>query len=560
MRIRPYLLLTLVCLALYAPGLASLPPLDRDESRFIQATRQMLETGDFIRIRFQNEMRAKKPAGIYWLQAASVRALSHPLSTEVWPYRLPGALAAWAAVLMTYAFGKGLLGARPALAGALLLASSMLLISEAHQAKTDAVLLACVVAAQGALGRIYVSSRAMELQRGPRAMELQRGPVDQGRSPPPDLVETTTFWLAQGLGVLIKGPIVPVVSLLTIAVLVAADKSARWLIRLRPLTGFILATAIAAPWFVAVSRATDGAFVGTAIKSDLLPKLLGAQEAHGGFPGLYLLLALLLMWPGSLVVFPALASVWGDRKRLAYRFLLAWAVPVWLMFELVPTKLPHYVLPAFPALMLMAGAKLCEGIQWTSAAGRGAFALLWALAGVGVAAAAVLLPMTFGGGFNLTVIPIAAAITLATGFSAFQLFRGRYQEAMLGAVLTALAAWPALLEGVAPGLDRLWVSRSAAREVDALAVKGPVASAGYAEPSLVFLLGTGTQLTDGAGAAAFLAQHPESVAIVETKETAAFQAKAAELSLIPSRSGEVRGLNYSHGKPVDLTLYQVRTQ
>src|SRR5205823_9384874 len=67
--IRPMALLCLICLVLYAPGLAAIPPLDRDEARFAQATRQMLETGDFIRIRFQEEARHKKPAGIHWLQA-----------------------------------------------------------------------------------------------------------------------------------------------------------------------------------------------------------------------------------------------------------------------------------------------------------------------------------------------------------------------------------------------------------------------------------------------------------------------------------------------------------
>ena len=54
------------------PALFALPPLDRDESRFAQATAQMLETGDFINIRYQGEPRDKKPVGIHWLQAVSV--------------------------------------------------------------------------------------------------------------------------------------------------------------------------------------------------------------------------------------------------------------------------------------------------------------------------------------------------------------------------------------------------------------------------------------------------------------------------------------------------------
>src|SRR5436190_210596 len=115
---RPYALLAALCLALYLPGIAAIPPLDRDEARFAQASRQMLETGDFLHIRFQDEARNKKPAGIYWLQAASVAVLSTPESTAIWPYRLPsmvGALAAlfWTATIAAVLF-KGPVG--PAIA------------------------------------------------------------------------------------------------------------------------------------------------------------------------------------------------------------------------------------------------------------------------------------------------------------------------------------------------------------------------------------------------------------------------------------------------------------
>src|SRR5712692_3559414 len=92
--VRPYALLVALCLALYLPGISTIPPLDRDEARFAQATRQMLETSDFLRIRFQDSARNKKPAGIHWLQAASVSTFSTPESAEIWPYRLPSLLGA----------------------------------------------------------------------------------------------------------------------------------------------------------------------------------------------------------------------------------------------------------------------------------------------------------------------------------------------------------------------------------------------------------------------------------------------------------------------------------
>src|SRR5437588_12011608 len=112
--VRPYALLVGFCLFLYLPGMSAIPPLDRDEARFAQATRQMLETGDFLRIRVQDEARNKKPAGIYWLQAASVSAFSAAAATSIWPYRLPSLLGAVAAALTTFAFGAALFADRAA--------------------------------------------------------------------------------------------------------------------------------------------------------------------------------------------------------------------------------------------------------------------------------------------------------------------------------------------------------------------------------------------------------------------------------------------------------------
>ena len=162
---RPYALLVLLCLGLYVPGLVNLPVTDRDEARFVQASRQMLETHDFIAIRFQDEARNKKPGGIYWLQAASVAALSDAASSAIWPYRLPSLLGAAAAVLMTFGMGARLVGRKAAFLGAALLAASLGVGVEAHLAKTDAVLLGCITAAQLALARTYLVAKAAGARR-----------------------------------------------------------------------------------------------------------------------------------------------------------------------------------------------------------------------------------------------------------------------------------------------------------------------------------------------------------------------------------------------------------
>src|SRR5215813_10625132 len=142
---RAVALLVLVSLAAFLPGFFQIPPVDRDEARFAQATKQMVETGDFIDIRFQDEVRYKKPVGVYWLQAGVVLAaeeLGIPHArTKIWLYRIPSLVGAVGAVLLTYWTALVFAPRRYALLAGLMMAGSILLSVEARLAKTDAVLL-----------------------------------------------------------------------------------------------------------------------------------------------------------------------------------------------------------------------------------------------------------------------------------------------------------------------------------------------------------------------------------------------------------------------------------
>src|SRR3979490_1834638 len=133
----------LLCAALlFLPGFFTIPPIDRDEARFAQATKQMVESGDFVDIRFQDDVRYKKPVGIYWLQAATVEtasALGLPRAqVRVWLYRVPPLIGPRGAVLLTYWTALAFVTRRGAALPARLLCSSVLLGVEARLAKTDA--------------------------------------------------------------------------------------------------------------------------------------------------------------------------------------------------------------------------------------------------------------------------------------------------------------------------------------------------------------------------------------------------------------------------------------
>ena len=114
------------------------------------------------------------------------------------------------------------------------------------------------------------------------------------------------------------------------------------------------------PWTILVTVATDGEFLANAIRGDFLAKVEASQESHGAPPGVYALLLGLLIWPASPLLVWAFANVRTFAAGAETRFLLAWIIPFWFMIELTPTKLPHYPLPLFPAIILL----LIGGVDW----------------------------------------------------------------------------------------------------------------------------------------------------------------------------------------------------
>jgi 4-amino-4-deoxy-L-arabinose transferase-like glycosyltransferase len=333
---RAVVLLLLFSLLAFLPGFFQIPPVDRDEARFAQATKQMLETGEYVDIRFQNEVRYKKPVGIYWLQAAAVKtgeALGVPRPrTTIWLYRVPSLFGAIDAVLLTYWAALAFVSRRAALIAALMMASSVLLGVEARLAKTDAMLLLTSVAAMGAMARIYLACR--------RTPETPIG-----------WTQPAILWTAIAAGTLLKGPLVLMFVVLTAVTLSVADRSARWMWSLRPIVGFAWMVLLVLPWFVAIIAKSGGDFFVQAVGHDMLGKVTSGQEAHGAPPGYYFVLFWVTFWPGSVLAGLAVPMIWRSRREAGAQFLLAWLVPSWLMFEAVMTKLPLYVLPLYPAMV-----------------------------------------------------------------------------------------------------------------------------------------------------------------------------------------------------------------
>lgn len=524
-------LLALFCLLMWLPGFFTIPPTDRDESRFAQATKQMIETGDYITIHNGEHERNRKPIGIYWLEvpfAAAARWLNVAKTNPIWPYRLPSLLGGLAAVALTVQFGRDLVGAEAALMGGWILAASVILLVETHMATTDAALLAVTLAAMGLMARVYLQ------------------PLRFG------WLAAMGFWAALAAGILIKGPITPMIVALTALALVAMDRRANWLAGLRWRWGVPLMLALVLPWFVAVGIATEGKFFTQAIGGELVPKLRSGVESHGAPPGFYFLLLGLTLFPGSLAVLRALPAAWLWRREAGVRFLIAWVVPSWIVFEAVPTKLPHYVLPLLPAFCLLGGRWLVSGVpmpRWVAWFSALLFGLGAALLGLG----ALALPFVVVPGLawrDLLGLPALGSVALIT----WLLFRRGIHQALFAA---PLYAW-AILGLELPMLPTLWI---APQVKAALAVHGAsgFGAVGYNEPSLRFLCGTDTYFAPNIAASVrFLTTASGRVVAVEGRDRLAFERAASAAGIEPRPFASITGYDYSDGQRVVLTLYALK--
>ena len=313
-------------------GHATINVIDRDEARFAQASKQMVETADIITVKFQDELRAKKPIGIYWLQAASAALLG---PENISSYRLPSLIGYIISLVLCYLFVRNLWPDSrhlQQLVSSSLLASCFVILAEAHIAKTDSILLSLIMAQQFSLWLFY-KNRHLANNRSGRGW----------------------FWVLMAFAVLVKGPIAPFLALTTLLGLVIIEREWRWIRQLRFVSGLFVGAVICLPWVLAVSIATDGSFIAQAVTKDLMPKLFSGQETHGAPPGTYLLTILLLMFPVSIFLGSfsrTNAQFWRSDSA---KFCFVWFVGYWFVIELIPTKLPHYILPILPALVMLTG-------------------------------------------------------------------------------------------------------------------------------------------------------------------------------------------------------------
>ena len=457
-------LLLLAALAVYLIGNAANPLWDRDEPRYGQTSREMLWTGDWVVPRLMGVVRTAKPPGIYWLQAAAMQAVGQ----TAFAARLPSVLAAVGTLALLGLTLPRAIGRRRTLLAVVVLGSCLLFVACAKLSTTDATLLLFTTSAQLGVGAIYLRSRRNAV-----------GPVT-----------VLPLWIAVGCAGLIKGPVVLGVIATTLLALGLWDRRAAWMLRLRPLVGLGIVALVAGPWLVMIQiRQPD--FLWTAFTHDVVNRSVNPMEGHKGPPGFYLLTAVGTYAPWSLLVPAALLNAWRRRRVPWVRFAVAATVGPWVMFELVATKLPHYVLPCFVPLSVLVADALVQSakrrVPWLSDGGflalAGLFAAIVTLAAAGLWA----LPAVAGA----TSIPALAGIALtfaalpASAWAAVALFRKRRPIHAAGLLAGGTAAGAILLYGlVLPAVAAVRLPLRLARDLSA--VSGTVDMVGYKEPSLAF--------------------------------------------------------------------------
>ena len=531
---RLYSLVSIVifCLVAFLPGFQTIAPLDRDETRYAIETRAVHDVGDFGQKEQRLDLSTVPPGLVTWLEFGSVSFFGGDAVSHIWVYRLPALFGAFAVVLLTWwmalAFGRP----RAALFAAILVATTPLLVAEAHLAKADSILVAAIVLSQGALVRLW-KKKSDEL----------------------DFFLPFLFWTGLGIGVLAKGPIAPLVVGLTVTVLAVSGKSKEWLRRLAPVAGGLWLVAIVLIWFVGATLA-----VGGSSGEGTLPARLAVQNLYEAPPGTYAVLFYPFFGPAGVFVALAIPGLIDRIARPVFLFAVAWVAPFWLIVELWPAKLPYYILPAFPALALVGATALDEG--WLKITGwiSTYFSLnlvVWPLL-VGVGAATLF----FLGEDRLPYLALPFfVVSIVAGAFAFLWF---YRRTVLvgSAILSALSAavlYVGLFGIILPELTTIQLSDrlATAGKAAASCSEPKIVSTGFFEPSLVFYTGSGIQMTRPEKAADFLAEGGCRVAFVEGRRQSIFNQRVDDIGLELDVQEEIRGFNLGNWRKVRIRVFAV---
>jgi 4-amino-4-deoxy-L-arabinose transferase-like glycosyltransferase len=324
---------------LYSIGNWTLPLIDRDEPRFAEASREMRQSGDFLIPRLNGDYRFDKPPLIYWCQVLSYDVLGE----NDFAARFPSAVFAGLTAVATWVFSRRLFGPRVGFWSGIIFATSLQVFIHARAAVADMPLVFFFLIATWA---------DWERLRDPKSRFWW-----------------WIFYLSLGLGFLAKGP--PALLPILIAPVQSALNHTPFHFKFRSaLLGGLAVLAVIGLWGVPALIATNGAYLEVGLGKHVLQRSLQPMESHGGagvagyllFLPFYLLASFFSFFPWCLFL-PACVKRLLAHREPEENYLLAPILIVLFVFTLIQTKLPHYVLPAYPMLAILVARQAAES-KW----------------------------------------------------------------------------------------------------------------------------------------------------------------------------------------------------
>jgi 4-amino-4-deoxy-L-arabinose transferase-like glycosyltransferase len=342
-----YATLFVGCVLFHIIGTWSVPLIDRDEPRFAESSREMIERGDYVVPHFNNQLRLDKPPIAYWGQIASYKILGE----NDFAARFPSAVAAALVAMSILAWGSRLRNAT----------ASQARISGSRVGWWAAIIftlcLQTFLHAKAAVADMWLVL-FMTLAHWAGWELLQRRTPNAER-PTPNWFWWLIFYVGLALGFLAKGPIAWT-PLLTVAAMKFAERDLELARPFKFVRGICLVLVIVALWGVPALIQTHGDFLRIGIGRHVIGRSFSAMESHGSNSlGTYLLLlpfyfvtVFVSFFPWSIKLPSLTKQVWRERDRVDV-YLLCGAGIIFVIFTLIKTKLPHYTLPAFPLLALL---------------------------------------------------------------------------------------------------------------------------------------------------------------------------------------------------------------
>ncbi|HJT45097.1 MAG TPA: glycosyltransferase family 39 protein [Chthoniobacterales bacterium] len=358
-----YATLFVGCVIFHLLGTWSLPLVDRDEPRFAEASREMIERHDYVIPYFNNQFRFDKPPLTYWAQIASYKIFGE----NDFGARFPSAIAAGLIALSIVVRGKHIGGERVAWFAAIIFTLCLQTFIHAKAAVADMWLALFVTMAHwSGIELLGFGNRQSNFENPQSAMRDRQWPW------------WFIFYISLALGFLAKGPIAWA-PLLTVASTKLYAPELSLCRRFKFVRGILFMLALVSLWGIPALLRTHGEFFRIGIGRHVIGRSFGAMEGHGANSlGLYFLVlpfyfitVFASFFPWSIKL-PALAKrLWKTRNNID-NYLISGVIIIFIIFSLVKTKLPHYTLPAFGLLALLLArhwpAQQTRLFQWITAA------------------------------------------------------------------------------------------------------------------------------------------------------------------------------------------------